>query len=136
MDLIEKVFLLRKVDLLQDVESDYLTLLGSVSVESTLDAGDVVVRRGEPAGGLHLVTRGRVRLEQDDGSTEELGEGQHFGAWDLVDPAPASATVRAAGPVRLLRIERADFQDVLSDHPGLALDLLESLARRARTLVA
>lgn len=135
MDLIEKVFLLREVDLLRELESDYLALLGSVSMESTLAPGEILIERGEPADGLYLVTRGRVELERDDGTTEELGEGRDFGAWDLVDPAPASVTVRAGGAVRLLRIQRADFQDVLSDHPGLALELLESLARRARTLV-
>ena len=43
---------------------------------------------------------------------------------------------RTATPVHLLHIQRSDFQDVLTDHPGLALDLLENLARRARTLVA
>ncbi len=135
MDLIEKIFLLQGVELLRDMESEYLTLMAAAAVEMRPDSGSVLVREGEPADGLYLVVDGSVEVRHGDGSREELGEGAHFGSWDLVDPVPGPATVRANEDARLLRVDRADFQDLLADHPDLALDLLESLARRARTLV-
>lgn len=134
MDLVEKIFLLQRVELFRDMESEYLARMASAAVEMTPDPGAVLVRKGEPADGLYLVVNGTVELHRD-GVVEAIGEGGEVGSWDLVDPVPSAGSVRAGDPSRLLRVDRADFQDLLADHPRLALDLLESLARRARTLV-
>jgi ATP/ADP translocase/HEAT repeat protein len=136
MDLIEKVFLLQKIDLLQDARSAHLALLASIAEDVDVDAGTVLLRQGEPTGALYVVVDGVVDLESVDGQQIEATDGRAFGTWALIDEAPSLVTATVRDPTRLLRITRSDFYDLLADHSELALGLLQGLARRVRTLVA
>jgi HEAT repeat protein len=135
MDLIEKVFLLQRVDLLRDAQSAHLALLASIAEEIDVAPGTVLLRRDEPAGALHVLIHGGVKLSGAGGEITS-GAGMAFGTWALIDEAPSIVEAVATEPCRLLRIGRDDFFDLLSDHPELAIGLLQGLARRVRTLVA
>lgn len=136
MDLIEKVFLLQRIDLLQDARSAHLALLASIAEDVDVDGGTVLIRQGEPTDALYVVIEGDVVLEGVADQRMELAAGQAFGTWALIDEAPSLVTATVEGDARLLRITRADFYDLLADHSELALGLLQGLARRVRTLVA
>ncbi len=136
MDLIEKVFLLQKIDLLQDARSAHLALLASIAEDVDVDAGTVLLRQGEPTDALYVVVEGAVDLAGVADQRMEALEGNAFGTWALIDEAPSLVTATTRGPARLLRIARGDFYDLLADHSELALGLLQGLARRVRTLVA
>jgi ATP:ADP antiporter, AAA family len=134
MDLIEVVFLLQQVDVLRDARSDHLSLLASITEEVDADTGTVLVRAGEPADALHVVVRGEVRLK-GTGTDLTLTDGRAFGTWALIDAVPSPVEARASKPTRLLRLGRADFLDLLSDYPELAIGMLQGLAQRFRALV-
>ncbi len=136
MDLIEKVFLLQKIDLLQDARSAHLALLASIAEEVEVEAGTVLIREDEPTDALYVVVDGRVEMRGVADQRLLAGPGQAFGTWALIDEAPSLVTATTVMPSRLLRIARADFYDLLADHAELALGLLQGLARRVRTLVA
>jgi CRP-like cAMP-binding protein len=136
MDLIEKVFLLQKIDLLQDARSAHLALLASIAEEVEVEPGTVLIRQDEPTDALYVVIDGVVDLEGVANQNLQAGEGRAFGTWALIDEAPSLVTATARAHVRLLRITRTDFYDLLADHSELALGLLQGLARRVRTLVA
>jgi hypothetical protein len=136
MDLIEKIFLLQKIDLLQDARSAHLALLASIAEEVEAGVDTVLIRQDEPTDALYVVVDGRARLESVAGQELEAGPGDAFGTWALIDEAASLVTATVAEPARLLRITRTDFYDLLADHPELALGLLQGLARRVRTLVA
>ena len=135
MELIEKVFLLQRVDLLKDARSAHLALLASIAGEVGAEKGTVLIREGEPTEALYVVTRGEVEL-QGVGGRIIAGEGQAFGTWALIDEAPSLVEARTTEASRLLRVRREDFHDLVGDHPELAIGLLQGLARRIRTLVA
>ena len=136
MDLIEKVFLLQKIDLLQDARSGHLALLASIAEEVDVPAGTVLIRQDQPTDALYVVIEGSVELEGVADQVIKAGVGRAFGTWALIDEAPSLVTARVREPARLLRITRSDFYDLLADHSELALGLLQGLARRVRTLVA
>ena len=136
MDLIDKVFLLQKIDLLQDARGAHLALLASIAEDVDADERTVLVRQGEPTDALYVVIEGRVSLHSVDGQRLEAQSGRAFGTWALIDEAPSLVTATVAEPARLLRITRSDFHDLLADHSELALGLLQGLARRVRSLVA
>ncbi|MEJ2678079.1 MAG: cyclic nucleotide-binding domain-containing protein, partial [Gemmatimonadota bacterium] len=136
MDLIEKVFLLQQVDLLQDARSEHLALLASIAEESDVDDDTVLLRRGQPTAALYVVIRGAVELTGVGDQVMVAKEGSPFGTWALIDEAPSLMSARTVEPTRLLRITRTDFYDLLADHPELAMGMLQGLARRVRTLVA
>jgi ATP/ADP translocase/HEAT repeat protein len=135
MDLIEKVFLLQNVDLLRGARSAQLALLGSIAQVVDADGGKLLIRRGEPTDALYIVIRGEVELQGVGEQTLRVIDGSPFGTWALIDEDPSLVEARTVRPTRLLRIQRRDFYDLLSDHPELGLDLLQGLARRVRTLV-
>ncbi len=135
MELIEKVFLLQRVDLLQDARGAHLALLASIAEEIEVPAGRVLIAAGEPTEAMYMVTRGEVTLEAV-GQHMRLGPEQAFGTWALIDQDPSPIEAVATEPTRLLRITRFDLHDLLADHSELAVALLQGLARRMRNLVA
>lgn len=135
MELIEKVFLLQQVDLLQDVRGAHVALLASIADTIDVPAGAVLLRAGAVPDAMYVVTRGAVEL-RGAGHNIVAGPDQAFGTWALIDEHPAQVDARATEPARLLRVMRADFHDLLTDHPELAIGLLRGLARRMRQLVA
>lgn len=136
MDLIEKVFLLQNVDLLQEARSSHLALLASIAEEVELDAGEELFRRGEPNDSLYVVIRGEIELRGMGDQVLTARENTPFGTWALIDSDPSVVGARAEATSRLLRITRTEFQELMSDHPELAVGMLQGLARRFRSLVA
>ncbi len=135
MDLIETVFLLQRVDLLKDARSAHLALLASIAEELTVENGQRLISEGEPTDALYVVIRGAVELHGVGGRLT-IGEGGAFGTWALIDEAPSPVEAVAAEPTRVLRVRREEFHDLVTDHPELAIGLLQGLARRIRSLVA
>ncbi len=136
MDLIEKVFLLQQVDLLRDARNAHLALLGSIAEEVEVSEGTTLLERGDPTDALYLVVQGAVEVEGVGGQIMTARDGMPFGTWALIDEAPSLVGATTLERTRLLRIARADFYDLLADHPELAMGMLQGLARRVRTLVA
>lgn len=135
MDLIEKVFLLQNVDLLSGARSQQLALLASIAREVDADADRVLLRRGDPPDALYVVIRGEVALEGVGNQAVTASAGDPFGTWALISSDESLVQARTTQPCRLLKIDRADFRDLLVDHPELGLDLLQGLARRVRALI-
>ncbi len=133
MDLIEKVFLLQDVDLLSGARSGQLALLASIARVVEAEAGEVLLRRGEPPDALYVVIQGEVELKGAE-RTLQATEGSAFGTWAMIDEDPSLIDASADGPAKLLKIRRRDFRDLLADNPELGLGLLQGLARRVRTL--
>jgi ATP:ADP antiporter, AAA family len=135
MELIEKVFLLQRVDLLQGARGAHLALLASIAEEVSVPGGEVLIAAGEPTAAMYIVTAGGVTL-RGVGEHIELGPEQAFGTWALIDENPSPIEAVASEPTRLLRITRLDLHDLIADHSELAVALLQGLARRMRNLVA
>jgi hypothetical protein len=136
MDLIEKVFLLQQVDLLQGARSAQLALLASIAKEQDIPANTTLIRLNEPTSALYVVIRGAVELRTTGDQVMVARDNAAFGTWALIDQAPSMLSARTVEPTRVLCIERDDLDDLLSENPELALGLLQGLARRVRTLVA
>ncbi|HSJ32166.1 MAG TPA: Npt1/Npt2 family nucleotide transporter [Longimicrobiales bacterium] len=135
MELIEKVFLLQQVDLLQDARGAHIALLASIAEEVAIPADAVLLETGAVPDAMYVVTRGSIRLH-GGGHSINAGPEYAFGTWALIDDQPSPVSATAVEPSRVLRLTRDDFQDLLADHPELALGLLRGLARRMRRLVA
>lgn len=136
MDLIEKVFLLQRVDLLHEARSAHLALLASVAAVAELPPGRTVLDQNGENRAMYVVIDGTIRLTDQAGATMQAGPGEAIGTWALIDDQPALVNAVTETPTRLLRIERDDFRDLLNDNPELAVGLLQGLARRIRNVVA
>lgn len=136
MELIQKVFLLKNVDLLRGARSEQLGRVAAIAdlVEAKPEAQ--LLRRGDPPEAMYVVVEGEVELRREGARITVASDGTAFGTWALVDDRPSlvEATVLGEGAT-LLRVLRWEFQDLLDDSPELALGILQGLSRRLRRLV-
>ena len=101
-------------------------------------AGDVIMRQGDSSEALHVITRGRVRVERSQAAETplvlaELTAGDVIGEMGLLDNAPRSATVTALEDTETLEIHATVMALVLMQYPQVASALLRTLSRRLRS---
>jgi CRP-like cAMP-binding protein len=102
----------------------------------TFNAGDVIIRQGDHATGeVYLVHEGKVEVSRQlDGHRRilrTLVKGDLLGEVALFRDAPHSATAVAVGRVTLLVIPADRLEQMVREHPGLAIALIRQLARMA-----
>ena len=129
---VEKVLFLRAAELFAALPGEDLARIALLADEERRGAGEEVFREGDVADALYLVASGRVKVLRAGAVVADLGERDVFGEMAVLDPAPRSATVRAATDVVLLRIRREDFQDLLAEELEVARAVIRVLARRLR----
>lgn len=105
-----------------------------------VDAGEVVIREGQPSDGLYVVLEGAVDVVKATGGQEvlvgQLREGDLFGEMSCLRKAPASATVVVRRPGTLLRLPRKEFDALVTAYPQI-LELVATLSEeRAENLDA
>ncbi len=102
-------------------------------------AGDLIVRRGDPADRIYFIVSGEVSVSAElaNGSQKRLSTlsaGMTFGEIAMVNRSPRSADVRADTPTECFALEVAEFDRLGEKHPEIKLLLLENLLRAlART---
>jgi voltage-gated potassium channel len=85
----------------------------------TVEAGEVIVRRGENAHSMYFVAGGEVDIELG-GKHIRLGIGQFFGEIAVLQRARRSATVVASTRTNLLVLDATDFHVLMEHEPRIA----------------
>lgn len=128
----DKAFALRAAPLFASVPAEALLPVARHCTELTLEPGEVLFAAGEMGYALYVLTSGSVRVETDGSTLAMLAAGECVGEMAVLDWESRSATVVAAEPTTLIRLERNDLMDLLADHPILVTSLAEVLADRIR----
>jgi putative iron-dependent peroxidase len=127
--------LLRGVPLLSGLDATELEHLAGLTREESVPDGREIVRQGEPGTDFFLVIDGTVVVERVGQTVTRLGPGEFFGEVALLDGRPRTATATAEGPVRLLVLNHADFDELLDGHPSIARRIVRTLVERVRRTV-
>ncbi len=85
----------------------------------TVDAGDIIVRRGDAAHSMYFIAGGEVAIEIH-GKHIALGVGQFFGEIAVLRRARRSATVTATTRTNLLVLDAGDFHGLMEQEPRIA----------------
>jgi CRP-like cAMP-binding protein len=80
------------------------------------EAGDVVVRQGDPGTEYFAVISGQLVVSIDGARRGELRRGDGFGEIALIRDVPRMATVRATTDVVLLAVDREPFLIAVTGH--------------------
>jgi CRP-like cAMP-binding protein len=108
------------------MEPDDLHLLESAGSVSEIDAGHVLIERGQPGAGLYVILDGTVLVEAPEG-TRELGAGAVIGERALLSAdGTRSARVRTTGAARVLAVDRAAFDELCARDPAFARRISEA----------
>ena len=102
--------------------------------------GDAIVRQGDVGDCMYVVQSGEVEVVQTSGAGERrlavLKSGDFFGEMAVFEHEVRSATVRARGEARVLKVDKRILMRRMKEDPLLAFNLLQTLSRRIRTLNA
>ncbi|MBI1979954.1 MAG: mechanosensitive ion channel [Elusimicrobia bacterium] len=131
--------LLKQIDLFKMLSEEERDFISERLKKEIFLAGEFVVRQGEPGSSFYLVLTGELEALRRSGEGKEvvvgqLGSGQFFGELSLLTGEPRAASVRVLKDAEILRLEKKDFQEILTKHPSLTESLAEVVASRKSSL--
>jgi CRP/FNR family transcriptional regulator, cyclic AMP receptor protein len=128
----DKLELLGSVPLFGSLSKQELKQVMASGREVEFDAGKDLVGEDDQARDFYLILSGQATVWVRGRRRQKLGPGDHFGEVSVLDGGPRSATVRAEGPVRALRLDRSNFLALLDKHGSIGRKLLVELSSRLR----
>ena len=128
---------LSRTQIFQSLPATEIDAIAARAAMRRVGRNEVILRRGDPNGGMVVIMSGRVRISvvSEDGkeaTLSVLGAGEVLGEMSLLDGEPCSADVTAQEDCVLLVIERGQFLAILRANSGLCLHLMTLLTRRLR----
>jgi CRP-like cAMP-binding protein len=136
-DLLE---ILQKTALFSSLSQSELQDLAHRTIRKLLRAGEVLFSEGEACKGLHIISRGQVRIVKTSASGREQVlamnvAGESVAELPVFDDGPYPASGVAVVDTEIAFISRKDFRDYCLAHPEVALKVLAFVGRRLRRLV-
>jgi CRP/FNR family transcriptional regulator len=127
----------------------YFSALGLAELESisklvfekSSDRAETILLEGERATDVYFVASGVVKVFKTSAEGKEqilsiVRPKESFNDVPVFDSGPNPASARAMGPVLLYGIKKNDMEAVLRNHPQVALNVIQVLARRVRDLLS
>ena len=130
----DKVELMRSVPLFTGLSEHELERLSSMADIVDLPKDRVILTQGQLGWEMFVMISGSAHVERDGKSFGEVGPGEVLGEIALLDGGPRTATVTLSQPSRMLVLARREFQTMLDEFPEIRLRILETVARRLRSL--
>lgn len=136
---IEKVAILKSVNIFAETPDHVLASVASVVDEVHLQPGETFIQEGDLGDSLYIIVEGEVRVHTRAGSTDQktiitLGPGKTVGELAVLDPEPRAASVTSVGETWLFRIGKEAFDEVIADRPEIASGVFRALCRLVRAL--
>ena len=132
LSIIERVILLRSVDMFATAEDAMLAGVAEIMDEVEAHAGDDVVQQGELGTKMYVVVSGGVDVQIGDSVIARLGASDVFGELAALDPEPRSATVTAAEHTLLLSLDHAPLLELMAEDVEVAAGIIRFLCERIR----
>jgi hypothetical protein len=130
LNALERVLLLRRVPLFADLGPEDLGSLAAVMEELTFDDGGTLVREGEAGSVMFIIVAGRVRVVGQGRDLAVREAGEVVGEMAPLTGVPRTATLVAAGDVRVLTLSGPQLESAVRERPDLGVALIRLLARR------
>lgn len=135
LTVVEKVILLQGVDVFSEVSTEQLTHLAAIAEEVAFQADETIYRESDPSDSMYIVLEGCVVLHRRETEVTTAEVESAFGTWALFDDELRVTSATATGYVRLLRIDKEDFIELLADNVEITRGVLKAVVRRLRGLV-
>ena len=125
---------LRKVPLFAKLDSSRLKLLAFTSHLIMFDDEEILFEAGDPSDSAYVIMQGDMEIltstEQGYSVAGVLGANDLVGEMGVITNSPRSATVRARGQVKALRIDDEMFLNLVAENPGVALSVMCQLSEK------
>ncbi len=129
---------LKPIPLFKSLMDNDLKLIFEKLENIEYEAGHNIINEGEMGTCLYLIREGVVKVVSRMDEFEEpivlsrLGSGDYFGEMALITGEPRSASVVAENDVKLWRLSKSDFDQLILQNPSITLSLTHMLSHRLR----
>lgn len=132
MDILMKVFHLRKIALFKELASEILIAIAEEAQEFTFNEGQIIFAENDLPNGLYCITSGKVNFTHLGKELSQLEEDNFFGELALLDDSVRVATAIAATDCTLLFLEKSTFDRIADDLPEVLRAIIKVLIRYLR----
>ena len=121
------------------LNTQWLRVLESYSIEKALPADTAIYRTNEQADVLYIVKKGRRRVYAITGNGEEvnyevLGKGKIFGETCLLEKGIRPVNASTVTETVLLMLSKESFESLVQEYPSLSILLMKMMAESNNTL--
>jgi len=127
--------ILQSVDFFNRCTTQELAEIAAIAEELEFESDQIIFREGDPNDALYVVLTGSVRMEMKGDRMATVEQKNAFGVWSLFDDEPRIATAIANEQTRLLRLDREDFFELLSEQFDITQKIFQSIVGRLKLLI-
>jgi CRP-like cAMP-binding protein len=135
IDTLDRVLLLKGVDIFSAIPGESLAPLAQLAEEVSYSAGDTIIREADLGDCLFVIADGQVDVRVGTRTVATLRDKECVGEMSLLDSEPRCASVVATTDVLLLRIGQQEFFDLLAERTEIARGVIALLTRRFRHVI-
>jgi CRP-like cAMP-binding protein len=126
---------LRKIPLFTGLPTARLKLIAYTKEVVEFAPGEVIVRQGDPADAVYIVTEGEAEVLLQDADGHEMilatmSRNSLFGETAVISKGRRTATVRARDRVATFKISADVFLDLVRQSPEISMQVMTVLAQR------
>lgn len=125
--------------LLRKLDSDERAILSHVILPQRFNAGDVMLKQGQPGGVLYLLRSGTAVIEREEGEEKAriatIHEGAMFGEMTFLTDEEASATVTAKDTCTIYKMTRAAYSELMQRQQDLVYSLFAYILVHAANVI-
>lgn len=131
-----KASVIRQIPLFGSLHSAEIGFLSDILHEVGVAAGTLLFEEGAPGDRFFMILEGEVEVIKALGTSDERllairYAGEFFGEMSLFEAGGRrTASVRARTPLRMLEMERPDFDTLLHHRPAVACEMIRVLSLR------
>jgi len=127
---------LKKVPFFSEVSKTSLSKLCAHIEQQGFYKNDSIVHKGDVGDAMYVILEGAVKVHENQHEFGQLGQGDCFGEYALIDNDTRSASVTAIKETQVAKIEREHFLDLMKNDKGFSQGILSVMIKRHRELDA
>jgi CRP/FNR family cyclic AMP-dependent transcriptional regulator len=137
LSLMERVLFLRRAPLFAGLAPIDVKHIAALADERLFQDAELIARQGDPGDEMFIIVSGEVAVrERAAGQSEQevtrRCAGDVVGEMAVISQEPRVASLIALGPVRLLSVDRKQFEGMLRERPEIGLAVMRVLIARLK----
>lgn len=121
--------LVAKVPVFARLDAARIAEIAELLSPETVPTRFTIIRRCEAGDSIYFIVSGEVEVDLPNGTTH-LGPGYFFGEVALIEQTDRQATVTSLTDCQLLRLDGADFRELMRTEPDLEAEIMRIAASR------
>ena len=132
--LIEKVLVLKSLNLFKDTPENVLADLAPLMKEIQYEQGTEIFKEGDIGDSMYIIQQGNIKIHKGNTTLAILKEKEVFGELSLLDADTRSATATADTDCTLYKIDQEPFYELMDERPEVAKGFIKILCQRLRVM--